>query len=200
MANIHSVWGRVELERVEFQRISGIHSQVQEFAPLSDVDHLLRDSTDLSMEGVMMQALTVPVICAKKKNDYQIIGGYRTYQLLAHHFWGDTKTKIPILVLNGGTREQLRTIAQYSLAGLPLVNCLGKCAPRQIGRVVLETNPDIRQSKRGRPSRNEEFDTDSGIFRIFFPKVTSPSGLAKLMGVKPEVVLEVMAKKAPKKN
>ena len=148
----------------------------------------------------MIQALTVPIICTKKKNDYHVVAGFRTYQLLAHHFSGNTQTKIPILVLNGGTGEQLRTIAQYSIAGLPLVNCLGKHAPRQIGRVVLETNPDIRQSKRGRPSKNEKLGEDAGIFRTFFPKVTSPTGLAKLMGVKPEVVLEVMDKKAPKKK
>ncbi len=191
MTSILNIWRKLELECISFRLIVGLHPQVRDLAPLSDVDHLLRDPDDLSVQGAMIQAITVPIICKKSKNSYRVVGGFRTFQLLSKYFSEDTKTKIPVLAFAGGTAEQLKMIAQYSIAGVPLVNCLGTRAPRQIGKVVLETNPQIRQSKRGRLSKSEEFPENASIFQTFFPKVTSPSGLANLMGVKPDVILSV---------
>jgi hypothetical protein len=187
----HNIVRKIMLEHIEFCLIAGIHAQVKDLAPLSDVDHLLRDPGDLAIQGALIQAISVPMICKRTKNNYRVVGGFRTFQLLSRYFSEDDKTKIPVLVFSGGTAEQLQMIAQYSISGVPLVNCLGMRAPRQIGKVVLETNPRIRQSKRGRPSKSIELTEDADIFQAFFPKVTSPSGLAKLMGVKPDVILSV---------
>ena len=182
------------MEHIEFGSLSDVHPYVRDIAALSDVDYLLKDPTEISSDGALLQAMLLPLVCKRSiSGKISLVAGFRSYQLLAIHFGGKPKEKVPVVFLNGGTKEDLREIAQFSAVGVPLTSCLGMRAPKQIGAAIWEMNPVFRNAKRGRP-RKDGVVEESGIFQKFFPKISSPSGLARAMGVKADAVLSAIRK------
>lgn len=132
-----------ELRSILASEIHDVHPYVSDLAELfADLNFSNRVAA-LSEESVAELLYLHPVHVCKGRSGYQLIAGFRTYQLVSSNF--DVADKFPVWVHSRRSNDDIRRLALSDLLSSRILHSLGSKPAEQLARIVKTLDEEVNE-------------------------------------------------------